>query len=449
MVDKQDANADQEFGLLVSQPGTPQQAVATFLTLILHFRYGLEVIKVDSLFKAFAAVQQDGERIRCSFVIMSQKIGTPASVSSLTLDGRFPLVCVLPASLIEEQRTVFQRQQNVLFCSWEEASGQTDNSLYRIIERTFAQHGIGDLFRDVQRLPYERLQQKVERRLRNITTLPTLPELVMRVMKVTADPRSTVAQVEEILAHDPAIVHKLLQVVNSPIFARPDRQGEWSLQEAIVRLGMRQVATIAQQIRVMNSLVRPQESQFDLQRFWAHSAGCALVAHRLVAQNRVRLRGSLDFNDYWIGALLHDIGKLVLGFFFWDRYAAILAQMAESGTSFRQAERDLGDVADHEYLGGLLLLKSRATEGLVEAVRSHHSTGENPSPLTCLIHLSDNLCKAMGLGCLEEEPIACRPAVLDALQLNQGDLVRLKEELTQGEDVPTEARELLSRCLRN
>ena len=35
----------------------------------------------------------------------------------------------------------------------------------------------------------------------------------------------------------------------------------------------------------------------------------------------------LAFNDYWIGALLHDAGKLVLGFFFWDHFEEIIRRI--------------------------------------------------------------------------------------------------------------------------
>lgn len=445
MVDALDANADQEFGLIVAPPGHPQPAVVTFLALLLNCRYGLDVVKVDNLFKAFAAVQEGAGRVRCSFLIVHQGIGTTASISSLTQDGQLPLVCVLPAALIEEQKSLFQRQASVLFCSWEEALGQSPGSLYQVIERTFAERGIGDLFRDAQRLPYERLQQKVERRLRSITTLPTFPALVLKIMKVTADPRGTAAQLEELLANDPAIVHKLLQVVSSASLTGQGHQGQWSLQEAIVRLGTKKVATIAQQIRMMNSLVRPRESRFELQRFWAHSVGSALIADRLVTGKRIPLPLALDFNDYWIGALLHDLGKLVLGFFFWDRFAAIVAQVAESGT-FRQAERALGDVAHHEYLGALMLLKTKAPEALVTAVRCHHSVGAGPGPLVCLVHLADNLCKGVGLGYQEGDLVACDVGVLGALRLHQEDLVRLQEEL-EGEGMVSEVRDLLSRCL--
>ena len=149
---------------------------------------------------------------------------------------------------------------------------------------------------------------------------------------------------------------------------------------------------IAQQIKLMNSLVKPQESQFDIRRFWEHSLGVALIADRLVTQKLIPLKKEISFNDYWIAALLHDIGKLTLGLFFWNHFEEILQEMAKSSSSFRDAERQLDDVANQEYLGQILLLKARVGEDLVEAVGKHNSPGKRPAPLTCLLNLADNLC---------------------------------------------------------
>ena len=91
------------------------------------------------------------------------------------------------------------------------------------------------------------------------------------------------------------------------------RTTKWTLQEIITRLGVKKVGAIAQQVKMIN-MVKPQESEFDLKRFWEHSAGTAIIADKLVTDRLVRLEKPLEFSDYWIGALLHDVGKLVLGF---------------------------------------------------------------------------------------------------------------------------------------
>ncbi|MEE2833759.1 MAG: HDOD domain-containing protein [Candidatus Latescibacterota bacterium] len=87
---------------------------------------------------------------------------------------------------------------------------------------------MGNLFHNVDELPYSTMQQQVERCLRSINTLPTLPEIVMRIMRMVNDPKTTPAQLERVLCTDPAIVMKLLQVCVhrcSPVPAAAPRNG--------------------------------------------------------------------------------------------------------------------------------------------------------------------------------------------------------------------------------
>ena len=154
----------------------------------------------------------------------------------------------------------------------------------------------------------------------------------------------------------------------------------------------------------MNSLVQPEESLFDLRRFWEHCVACAIVSDRLVKRKLLPLRKTVPFNDYWIGALLHDCGKLILGFFFWDHFQEMITHMDSESVPFRQAEKATGDVANHELLGRLLLLKLKVGEQLVEAVGTHHTAGTDPSDLTCVLHVADNLAKQLGFSYQPDEP---------------------------------------------
>ena len=89
-----------------------------------------------------------------------------------------------------------------------------------------------------------------------------------------------------------------------------------TLREALVGLGRKKVPPIAQQAKLMTSLVKPQERPFDLERYWMLSVRCALIADRPYREGTVKFASETPFNAYWIGSLLHAIGKLVLGVFF-------------------------------------------------------------------------------------------------------------------------------------
>ena len=438
--------SDEQFALIVTGVGKPQATLVRHLMLLLNYRYGLDLIVANSFYEGFGAVQKHERRLLCSAAILDRKVDSRTSLSSLNLEGRLPLFVILPERLLEHHEQLCQRLEDVWFITWENAlAARTPGSLLHTVEKVFSDRGVGEIFsEEVAALGYEDMQTRVAHRIRNVKTLPTLPEVAMRIMAMVDDPDPTIEEVEEVLTSDPAIVHKLLQVVNSPLFAGSGHKGGWSLHDAIVRVGMRQVGAIAQQIKLMNSLVKPEESLFNLRRFWEHSVACALVADRLYRRELLPLKEPLQFNDYWIGALLHDAGKLVLGFFFWEHFQELLAHMGREGGTFREAERATGDVANHELLGRLLLLKSNVGELLVEAVGTHHTAGHAPSDLGCLIHLADNLTKELGLGYLADEPCLYAVEVLDKLGMNHDDVRQLQGKL--GTDLSDEIGGLVDRC---
>ena len=77
----------------------------------------------------------------------------------------------------------------MFFCAWERAFTQTDSSLQHVVGAVLELRGIGNLFADLDTVPYPVLQQQVDRRLRSLNTLPALPEIVMRIMRLVNDPK--------------------------------------------------------------------------------------------------------------------------------------------------------------------------------------------------------------------------------------------------------------------
>jgi hypothetical protein len=142
---------------------------------------------------------------------------------------------------------------------------------------------------------------------------------------------------------------------------------------------------------------------------------------------------------------MRDSGKVVLGFFFWEHFEEILGHMSKESCSFRRDEKALCDVANHEFLGQLLLLKSNVGEQLVRAVGEHH-TGKDPSDLVCLLHVANNLCKDLGKGYLQQEPSQYRVEVLQKLGITRDDVDKIRDEL--GENMVREIDEVVDRCVQ-
>src|ERR1700679_2561963 len=79
--------------------------------------------------------------------------------------------------------------------------------------------------------------------VKKVSALATLPEVTSRIIQTVEDPRSTAAKLHQIVTHDPALVTRILKVVNSAFYGLPGQIG--SVERAIVLLGLNAVKNIA------------------------------------------------------------------------------------------------------------------------------------------------------------------------------------------------------------
>src|SRR5450755_745441 len=84
---------------------------------------------------------------------------------------------------------------------------------------------------------------RVSEIIRKVTTIATLPEVTVRIIKTVEDPKSSAQQLHKIVSHDPALVTRILKVVNSAFYGLPGQIG--SIDRAIVLLGLNGIKNIA------------------------------------------------------------------------------------------------------------------------------------------------------------------------------------------------------------
>ena len=442
-MDHDDSSADADFALIVQEDGAQQRSLMRSTTLVLNYQYGLDILVAHDLARAAALCLDHRRQLRATFIISHEPTRNKKELNVLGLMGSIPVIILCPLSQQGILLRSAQGMDHVSVCPWEGVFGLADSSLQKIVADALTNSGTGRLWDPSEAVSYDDLQRRTERRLKHLNTIPTLPEVLLRLMRLVSDPETTNKELETVVSADPALVWKLLQVMKSPVFGAA--RSDWSLGEIIARLGRRKVGCISQQIALINSLVKPEESAFDLRRFWGHSVGTAIIADKLYTESMISLGTELEFDDYWIGSLMHDIGKLILGFFFWDWFEKVHGIMETEKCTFRQAEIELGDGANHQQIGRLLLLKENMGATLAEAVGTHHEVADDPSPLVCLVHLANNMCKDLGLGYRVDEPSAYDPAVLSALNLSPDELQTLVERLR--ETVHQDVVDMIDRCV--
>ncbi len=228
--------------------------------------------------------------------------------------------------------------------------------------------------------------------LKKVESFPSMPGAASKVLSIIDDPDASALQLEEALRHDPGLTANILRMTNSPYFGVASEVG--SLRRAIVVLGVKRVTQIIIASCLSGVMSKPVMG-YDLSpgELWKHSIAVSVSAEGLIKELSIPAA-----DEIFTAALLHDVGKLILGEFLEGRISDI-EKIASKGVPFHDAERNvLG--TDHAEVGARLLEKWSFPEGIVYAVRWHHDpdSADTQNTLVDVVHAADVLCMMIGIG---------------------------------------------------
>ena len=224
-------------------------------------------------------------------------------------------------------------------------------------------------------------------RVRNQFRLPAMPVSVQRLGHEFARPGVTVEAIGHIIETDPAMSARILRLANSAAYGFPRRIA--SVSHAIVLLGLNVIKGVA-----LSGAVFEIAKSHNVDELWTHSL-CVATAARLLATPHGRKVEEVVFT----AGLLHDIGKVVL-------HASLPREMAQVGKVTRmqdlyafQAEMQVLGFS-HTDVATWVLDDWQIPDVVKEAIIHHHKPDQAPTAKieTALVHISDVLVKALGLG---------------------------------------------------
>lgn len=214
------------------------------------------------------------------------------------------------------------------------------------------------------------MQSNVIRRLESIQKLPTLPAVIENLGAAMRDPEVEAEQIAGIIEDDPAIMARIMKVVNSAVYLGV---GETvSLRSAIVRLGFRAVSNIAMSAAVFSTLAPGGRPALDRTGFWRHSIAAGIAAEVLCGQIPRLSKVFIAPDVLHLCGLLHDTGKIIFEQYFHDQFVEALDISRKEKICLCEAEkRVLG--ADHAQAGAWLARKWNLSETVISVIRWHHS----------------------------------------------------------------------------
>jgi HD-like signal output (HDOD) protein/CheY-like chemotaxis protein len=221
---------------------------------------------------------------------------------------------------------------------------------------------------------------RVKTLVSQLNTLPSVPTLYFQILKELRSPEASVDAVGEIIAQDPAMTAKILQLVNSAFFGLALKLTEPA--EAVMQMGMQTIKSLVLATHVFSELESRKDPRFSQEKLHHHSLATAVAAKRIAHLER-QPKEMVD--ACFTAGLLHDIGRLVLAVNLPDQYAEAAALAQKQALPLVEAERAVFGVT-HAETGGYLLGLWGLPGAVVEAAVFHHCPRACPSrgfaPLT-------------------------------------------------------------------
>lgn len=228
--------------------------------------------------------------------------------------------------------------------------------------------------------------------IRQSKDLPSLPTIFYEVEKEVLNPRSTMESIGEIIIRDQSLTSRLLALSNSAFYGFSRRVE--TIPHAIQLLGLKQMRDLVMATSVIEAFEGVSTDLLEMKQFWVHSIACGVTASEIAKE-----KSDPNPERYFVGGLLHDVGRLALLVKLPEPMAEILKKHAETRIHTHFLEQEVFGF-DHAGVGGGLVELWRLPVALSDMVRNHHTPEKSSAASfeSALIHFSDIITHALELG---------------------------------------------------
>ena len=203
----------------------------------------------------------------------------------------------------------------------------------------------------------------------SLKSLPALPHVYNELVVALADLGVGPDEVAAIVVQDSGITARILQLVNSSFFGGARSISD--IRQATTYLGLNMLRDLTFSVEVFRAFEgggRP--AGFSLEQEQAHATLSARIAQRLLSDK------TMSANAF-MAAMLHDIGKLILGTMLPEAYERVVVAAANGGGPLHAVEEEINGVS-HAEIGAYLLGIWGLPYPIVEAVANHHHPSRVP-----------------------------------------------------------------------
>lgn len=218
--------------------------------------------------------------------------------------------------------------------------------------------------------------------VKQVDDLPAIPAIVSKVVTLLDDPANEPDHIADLILSDQVLASRVIRVVNSPLYGHGAEIT--SVKRALLYIGFSKVREMILTDSFIDSF-RGKQTSFDISKFWKHSFAVGAISQRLAV-----MTGYQDVEKAYMVGIIHDIGKVFLGYYHSEEYAEMLS--AISGQQYTTYEAEFEVFATtHSEIGLCLAQRWNFPPSYCDCISYHHTSelATVDPQLTSIVSLAD------------------------------------------------------------
>jgi putative nucleotidyltransferase with HDIG domain len=224
-------------------------------------------------------------------------------------------------------------------------------------------HALEQAFEQEAWLPSEPVQGLIAQ----MRQVPSPLKAYTQMVEEMNSPTCSLEKIGQLVAQDPAVTAKVLQLANSAVFGL--ELNVIHPAEAIGYIGLETTKAVVLLAHTFSSFDHLRLVRFSIEDLWRHSVEVARLAKRVAEMENA---GEEMVEQSFVAGLLHDIGKLLFAANHGGLFSKVLRITREQRCNLWEAEAQVLPGVGHAELGATVLGIWGLPKSITEAVALHH-----------------------------------------------------------------------------
>ncbi len=233
---------------------------------------------------------------------------------------------------------------------------------------------------------------KMQTILSDAYNVASLPMIYGRINEMVERSPSDEANICAVIGADTGLSVRVLRLANSAYRGKSGRID--SIERALTIIGVQPLRDLARATSMMHTFKNIPEDIINMHSFWQHSIACGVAARSIALH-----LDEPNVERYYLGGMLHDIGRLILlQNLPAEEYKIMLASREQGSLVVELERKEFG--LDHAEIGAELMHIWNLPTNLTNMVRGHHrpQKAKKYRAAAAIIHVADLLAHTLQLG---------------------------------------------------